>query len=116
MQNKPSYKGRGGLTQKMCCRLTSAAHCAIKIRSKEPDTTKAVKLLEQDLQNGSYHCFGHHDRCNPDFCLSAKERGESSRGTSGDGTTRERDTDHMDEIDDLACKFSCKEIEQNKLV
>ena len=61
VQEKPSYKGRGGLTQKMQCRLTSTAHSAIKMRSKEQDLTKAVKLLEWDLQNGPYHCFGHHD-------------------------------------------------------
>ena len=72
VQEKPSYKGRGGLTQKMQCRLTSTAHSAIKMRSKEQDLTKAVKLLEWDLQNGPYHCFGHHDRCSPDsksFCI-----------------------------------------------
>ena len=55
VQDKPSYKGKGGLTKKIRCRLTSAARCAIKMRSKEPDTTKAVKLLERDIQNGPYH-------------------------------------------------------------
>lgn len=74
VQEKPSYKGRGGLTKKMRCRLTSAARSAIKMRSKEPDKAKAIKLLEHDLQNGPYHCFGHHERCSADFCLSAKER------------------------------------------
>ena len=34
---KPNYKGRGGLTAKMKRRLTSAAHCAIKMRSTQPD-------------------------------------------------------------------------------
>ena len=29
VQDKPSYKGTGGLTQKMRCRLTSPARCAI---------------------------------------------------------------------------------------
>ena len=104
VQDKPSYKGRGGLTQKMRCQLTT--RCAIKMRSKEPDTTRAVKLLECDLQNGPYHCFGHHERCSPDFCLSAKERVESSRDTSGDGAASDGDIDHLDESDDLACKFS----------
>ena len=33
----PSYKGKGGLTLKMRKRLTRAARCAIKMRSKEPD-------------------------------------------------------------------------------
>ena len=114
VQDKPSYKGRGGLTQKMRHRLTSAARCAIKMRSKEPDITKAVKLLERDLQNGPYHCFGHHERCSPDFCLSARERVESSKDTSGDGAASDGDTDHPDESDDLACKFSYNEIRENK--
>ena len=114
VQDKPVYKGRGGLTQKMRCRLTSAARCAIKMRSKEPDNTKAVKLLERDLQNGPYHCFGHHERCSPDFCLSAKERVESSRDTSGNGAASDGDTDYLDESNDLVCKFSYSEIEKNK--
>ena len=105
VQDKPSNKGRGGLTQKMRCRLTSAARCAIKMRSKEPDTTKAVKLLERDLQNGHYHCFGHHERCSPDFCLAAKERVESFRDTFDNGAASDGDSDHMVETDDLACKF-----------
>ena len=78
VNDKPSYKGKGGLTQKMRCRLTSAARCAIKMRSKEPDTKKAIKLFERDLQNGPFHCFGHHQNCSPDFCLTAKESVESS--------------------------------------
>lgn len=86
----------------------------LKMRSKEPDTTRAVKLLERDLQNGPYHCFGHYERCSPDFCLSAKERVESSRDTSGDGAASDEDIDNPDESDDLACKFSYIEIGQNK--
>ena len=84
------------------------------MRNKEPDTTRAVKLLECDLQNGPYHCFGHHERCSPDFCLLAKERVESSRDTSGDGAASDEDIDHPDESDDLACKFSYIEIGENK--
>ena len=68
VQNNPSYKGKGGLTQRMRKRLTSAARCAIKMRSKESDRKKAIKLLEHDLQNGPYHCFGIHDNCSKDFC------------------------------------------------
>ena len=102
MQDKPSYNGRGGLTQKKRCRLASAACCAIKMRSKEPYTTRAVKLLERDLQNGPYHCFGHHERCSHYFCLSVKERVESSRDTSGDGAASDGDIDHLDESDNLA--------------
>ena len=36
----PSFKGKGRLTQKMRQRLTSVARCAIKMRSKKPDTKK----------------------------------------------------------------------------
>ena len=66
---------------------------------------KAVKLLERDLQNGPNDCFGHHERCSPDFCLSAKERLESSRRhlemwlpVMGILTTPDKSDD------DLACK------------
>ena len=72
VQEKTLYKGRGGLTQRMRQRLTSAAQCAIKMHSKET-YNKAMKLLERDLRNGPYHCFGHHDNCSSDFCLIAKE-------------------------------------------
>ena len=74
----PSYKGKGGLTQKMRKRLTSAARCAIKMRSQEPDTKKAVKLLEQDLVNGPFHCFGFHSKCSTDFCKVACDRMQCS--------------------------------------
>ena len=47
--DNPSYKGKGGLTEKMRKRLTCAALCAIKMRSKIPDTKNAAKLLERDL-------------------------------------------------------------------
>ena len=107
VENKTTYKGRGGLTKKMRCRLTSAARCAIKMRSKEPDVRKAIKLLEHDLQNGPYHCFGHHQRCSPDFCLTARRKAESSdssASTSHAGSDENDDTTPLDEDDDLACK------------
>lgn len=63
---KPQYKGKGGLTKKMHCRLTSAGRYAIKMRSRE---TQEVKSLKRDLS-----CFGLHDNCNLDFCLTAMER------------------------------------------
>jgi len=67
------YKGKGGLTSLMRKRLTSAARCAIKMRSKEADQKKAVKLLEQDLINGPRHCFGIHTHCSSDFCKHTKQ-------------------------------------------
>ena len=66
--------GNGGLTEKMRKKLVSAALCAIRMRSKEPDRRKAVKLLERDLINGPRHCFGHRDMCSSDFCSTAKQR------------------------------------------
>ena len=108
VMEKPSYKGRGGLTKRMRCRLTSAARCAIKMRSKEPDKGKAIKLLERDLQNGPYHCFGQHEQCSADFCLSAKERVDSLDSSStDDAATDDTETDlFMDDNDELACKFT----------
>ena len=78
----PSFKGRGGLTQRMRQRLTSAARCAIKMRSKEPNTREAVQLLKRDLKNGPYHCFGNHTNCSPDFCLTAKKQLDSTSNPS----------------------------------
>ena len=57
--NNPSYKGKGGLTEKIRKRLTSAACLNV-----------AARLLERDL-NGSSHCFGYYDKCSPDFCSIA---------------------------------------------
>ncbi len=108
VQENTSYKGRGGLTEKMRRRLTSAARCAIKMRSKEPDTAKAVKLLERDLQNGPYHCFGHHNNCSPDFCLAAKERVASSSSSSGNGDSGDEEKGTSESSDNLIGRFSCK--------
>ena len=109
VQGNSSYKGRGGLTEKMRRRLTSAARCAIKLRSKDPDTANTVKLLERDLLNGPYHCFGHHNGCSPDFCVTAQERVEaSSSDTSGDRASDDGEEGHPDSSsDDLIGKFFC---------
>ena len=74
--DNPGYKGKGGLTEKMRKRLTSAARCAIKMRSKEENKHKAVRLLEQDLVNGPLHCFGYHQKCSLDFCKVAQSENE----------------------------------------
>jgi len=76
--DNPEYKGKGGLTSKMRKQLTSAARCAIKMRSTESDRAKAIKLLERDLINGPYHCFGDHKNCSSDFCRSAQGQAASS--------------------------------------
>ena len=100
VQANPHYKGKGGLTQKMRRRLTSAARCAIKMRSQEEDTRQAVKSLERDLINGPRHCFGYHDNCSADFCSTARERLQqmsSSAGLMDKDTMEDPDTD--DETD-----------------
>lgn len=67
----PSYKGKGGLTENMRKRLTSAARCAIKMRNRDPDRNMVARLLERYLLNGPLHCFGYHDKCSTDFCSTA---------------------------------------------
>ena len=87
VKSNPSYKGSGGLTVKMRKRLVSAARCAIRMRSREPDTKTALASLKKDLANGPRHCFGIHTQCNPDFCTAARDMlqqsssSESERGS-----------------------------------
>ncbi len=90
VSEKPEYKGKGGLTEKMRRRLTSAARCAIKRRSQEPDVAKAVKKLQSDLINGPFHCFGQHEKCSSDFCQTAKEKEQESSAPDDDGSQCEQ--------------------------
>ena len=96
VKNNPSYKGTGGLTEKMRRRLVSSARCAIRMRSQETDTEKALASLKKDLINGPRHCFGVHTHCSPDFCTHAHDNGsqlqsdcevrsDASRHGSSDG-------------------------------
>lgn len=87
VQENSSYKGSGGLTMKMRRRLVSAARCAIRMRSREPDRKKAVKLLKQDLINGPNHCFGIHDGCSPDFCTMVQQQSRPSSASIDDSST-----------------------------
>ena len=108
VSEKPQYKGRGGLTQRMRQRLTSAARCAIKMRSREPNVAKAVKLLEKDLQNGPYHCFGQHTNCSPDFCQVAKERDQVTISNTSDSATttggqQEDSSEHLEGKLSICC-------------
>ena len=113
VQDNPSYKGSGGLTAKMRKRLVSSARCAIKMRSKEPDRQKALKLLKEDLLNGPRHCFGLHQLCSADFCTIAKEQQAT---TSSPSSTEERsgestaDVDNDEDDEDVAGKetTTCK--------
>jgi hypothetical protein len=74
LQNKPSYKKKGGLTQKIRNKLVSAARSAITMRSTELDCSKAITALKKKLVNGPQLCFGYHDKCSRGFCTAAKER------------------------------------------
>ena len=98
MQENSSYKGSGGLTLEMRKRLVSAARCAIRMRSKEPDRKKAVQLLGRDLLNGPSHCFGIHDGCSSDFCSVAKQQETqlSSAPSSSEDTADSSDEDSLD--------------------
>ena len=104
VQENSSYKGNGGLTEKMRKRLVSAARCAIRMRSKEPDRKKAVRLLEKDLINGPNHCFGVHDACSSDFCSTAKEREQrcdvsaSTSASTGEETACDSDDGDDDNL------------------
>lgn len=80
--DNPNYKGKGGLTEKMRKRLTSAARCAIKMRSTESNKAEAIKNLEKDLINGPLHCFGHHEKCSADFCRTVQEKENETASTA----------------------------------
>ncbi len=73
VQDNPSYKGTGGLTNNQRRRLVAAARSAIRMRSKEKDQGKALSLLQRDLRNGPLHCFGFHRNCSTDFCTTAQK-------------------------------------------
>ena len=100
IQENSSYKGTGGLTLKMRKRLVSAACCAIRMRSKELDRAKAVKLLEKDLINGPNHCFGIHDACSSDFCSTAREQAQLSQTSASSIQCHESMDDGEDQEDD----------------
>ena len=94
VQNNPSYKGSGGLTLKIRKKLVSGARCAIRMRSKETDTTKALISLRRDLVNGPCHVFGIHTHCSPDFCtVQQQQQQDLIGGRSIDGATEENCTD-----------------------
>ena len=79
---------------KMRKRLMSAARYAIKMRSKEVDRKKAVKLLERDLRNGPYHCFGIHDQCSSDFYTHKADQSMASPAPPADDNDEDDVTDH----------------------
>jgi len=70
---KPTYKGRGKLTEKIRKRFTNSARSAILMRSQEEDRQQAIQKLQEDLMNLPLHCFGYHANCSPDFCKTAQQ-------------------------------------------
>lgn len=108
MQDNPSYKGSGKLTQKMRQKLVSAARCAIRMRSSDPDRKKALNLLKRDLINGPLHCFGDHTNCSSDFCTHAQERSGPQQASSSNSNDGDDDEDIDDDIEgSLSCVFMC---------
>ena len=107
----PSYKGKGGLTLKMRKRLTSAARCAIKMRSKESNRSRAIKLLEEDLINGPRHCFGYHEKCSTDFCTAAQQRQAAHTNSTDETGSASGDPIDDDIVDhDIESKFLFEDI------
>ena len=102
---KPHYKGRGKLTSTMRKRLTTAARSAIKMRSMETDKQRALDLLQQDLRNGPYHCFGIHTNCSTDFCKVA----QSMQTTTVTQTQEENTWDDPAEEEDLLASIAAQE-------
>jgi len=75
-------------------RLTSAARCAIEMRSTHLDRKKAVKLLQRDLLNSPHHCFGIHSNCSSEYCKVAA-------GKTSDGACTCETDEEEEEIDDI---------------
>ena len=98
VQENPAYKGKGGLTGRMRQRLTSAARCAIKMRSQEPNKKEAIKKLQADLRNGPYHCFGIHCHCSPDFCTTSRENQQQDEGTSEHSVANAESPNDLSEV------------------
>ena len=87
VKDKPHYKGKGKLIEAMHKKLTKAARCAIKMRSKEENRSMAIKKLQEDIHNGPLHCLL---ACSPDYCKTAKSKlmsNENVTGSSADTCT-----------------------------
>ena len=74
VHDKPSYEGRGKLTETTRKKLTKAAHRAILMRSREADQVQAAQKLQRDMLNSPLHCFGCYTNCSPDFCKTVQQQ------------------------------------------
>ena len=88
-------------------KLTSAARCAIKMRSQEQNRKEAIKKLQSDLQNGPYHCFGIHDNCSTDFCSSAKSTQNQGCTSSG---VRAGESEELNEDEDTLPNIAANQV------
>ncbi len=77
----------------------SAARCAIKMRSAESDTKRATELLQQDLHNGSLHCFGIHTHCSTDCCKIVRTSTTTTTTNTHATTSSEEGTSELGEAD-----------------
>ena len=100
IQSNPSYKGNGGLTQKIRKKLVSAARCAIRMRSREVDGGKALSLLREDLVNGPLHVFGVHTCCSTDFCTVRQQQQSEQSPSVTRNTDPSDDEENCDQTDD----------------
>ena len=103
VHDKPSYKGRGKLTEVMRKRLTKAARSAILLRSQETDQKQGIRKLQQDLLNSPLHCFGYHSNCSPDFCKTKRQQNDNqSSDSSNNRTTTMTTATSMDTTDSIS--------------
>ena len=77
------------------------SRCAIKMRSGEKDTKRAVELLRQDLRNGPLHCFGVHTNCSTDYCKVINSTSCTTSANDSDATSTNNDNTCTLERSDL---------------
>ena len=79
VKDKLHYKGQHKLTEGQRKHLASAVRCAIIMRSKDVGTKKVEKrraafLLQEDILNSVYYCFGSHHKCKADYCKKLRSK------------------------------------------
>ena len=111
VEEKPKYKGKGKLTSIMRKKLTTAARCAIIMRSGKKDTKLAVNLLRKDQRNGPLHCFGIHTNCSTDYCKAKMTCTDATDNTQ----LHHVNIDSIDSIDTLE-QLDPEQSEEQELV
>ncbi len=98
VEDYPQFKGKGMLTKRRRVQITTAARCAIKMRSKQVESLgkrKAAGKLAKDLNNIGRHVLGTHDFCSSDFCKHA-----AKPASSDDDGVHDKNEDDIDDDDD----------------